>query len=426
MNMSKIMKPRISTQIAESVYSRKTFGEIFGYLANNTFSRDQLSSRISSYRNVHYGDILVKYGEILDVANEELPFISANAIDKAKLFPLLNNGDVIIADTAEDESVGKCSEIENVGNAKIIAGLHTMACRPKVKFAPGYLGFYMNSPKYHDQLLPLMQGTKVTGVSKTAIMDTKLLYPSYEEQKNIVHFLASLNRAISINESAIAKLQDVKKAYRSLFFPRPGEKKPRLRFQGFTKDWTQAPLSDFLSIRTDICGNDYTANDVLSVSGDYGVVNQIAFQGRSFAGASIANYRVVNVGNVIYTKSPLKANPYGIIKAAKNEEGVVSPLYAVYNTTDKGNANFIQVFFDEEVSLNNYLRPLVNKGAKNTLLISDSTAISGMVTFPEVEEQKAIADFFVSLDTLIQTNKRRLNQLKHIKLACLDGMFVNE
>ena len=155
--MNEIMKPRISTQNSTSVYSQKTFGEVFGYLANNTFSREQLSSRISSYRNVHYGDILVKYGETLDVSNEELPFISANAIDKAKQFPLLKNGDVIIADTAEDETVGKCTEIVNVGGAKIIAGLHTMACRPKVEFASGFLGFYMNSPKYHDQLLPLMQ-----------------------------------------------------------------------------------------------------------------------------------------------------------------------------------------------------------------------------------------------------------------------------
>lgn len=424
--MSELVKPRISTQTSTSVYSQKTFGEVFGYLANNTFSREQLSSRISSYRNVHYGDILVKYGETLDVANDELPFISANAIDKAKLFPLLNNGDVIIADTAEDETVGKCTEVVNVGAAKIIAGLHTMACRPREKFASGFLGFYMNSPKYHDQLLPLMQGTKVTGVSKTAILDTKLLYPSFEEQKDIVLFLTSLNRTISENESEITKLQDIKKAYRSMLFPRLGEKRPRLRFKGFKEDWDTAPLSDYLTIRTDICGNDYTIDDVLSVSGDYGVVNQIAFQGRSFAGASIANYRVVNIGNVIYTKSPLKANPYGIIKAAKKEEGVVSPLYAVYNTTEKGNANFIQVFFDEEVSLNNYLRPLVNKGAKNTLLISDATAISGMVTFPKVEEQRAIADFFVALDTLIQTNKRRIEQLKHIKAACLDGMFVNE
>ena len=154
---------------------------------------------------------------------------STEVLDKAKQFPQLNNGDVIIADTAEDETVGKCTEIVNIGKAKVIAGLHTMACRPKGQFAPGYLGFYMNSPKYHDQLLPLMQGTKVTGVSKTAILETKLLYPSFEEQKDIVHFLTSLNKAIAVNESEIAKLQDIKNAYRSMLFPRSGEKKPRLR-----------------------------------------------------------------------------------------------------------------------------------------------------------------------------------------------------
>ena len=269
-------------------------------------------------------------------------------------------------------------------------------------------------------------GTKMPRSDWGFVSSADYYIPELNEQKDIARIIDCIEISIQKCERELLKLTKTKKAYRSMLFPRPGEKQPRLRFKGFTEDWVTAPLSDYLTIRGDICGNDYTVNDVLSVSGDYGVVNQIAFQGRSFAGASIANYRVVNVGNVIYTKSPLKANPYGIIKAAKKEEGVVSPLYAVYNTTEKGNANFIQVFFDEEVSLNNYLRPLVNKGAKNTLLISDATAISGMVTFPKVEEQREIADFFVALDTLIQTNKRRIEQLKHIKAACLDGMFVNK
>ena len=76
--------------------------------------------------------------------------------------------------------------------------------------------------------------------------------------------------------------------------------------------------------------NVYSKEDVLSVSGVYGIVNQIEFQGRSFAGISVSNYGIVKTGDIVYTKSPLNTNPYGIIKTNKGKNGIVSTLYAVY------------------------------------------------------------------------------------------------
>ena len=94
----------------------------------------------------------------------------------------------------------------------------------------------------------------------------------------------------------------------------------------------------------------------MSVSGEVGVVNQIEFQGRSFAGASVSNYGVVETGDVVYTKSPLRANPYGIIKANKGKSGIVSTLYAVYKTIQgTANADFIECYFDLDDRLNMYL-----------------------------------------------------------------------
>ena len=292
--------------------------------------------------------------------------------------------------------------------------------------SPDFYNALLSSPQFHKEIRKNL-GATINQITNGNFKKMKFYIPSDKEERNSIGiFFRTLDDSIAFTSKELAKLKDIKKTFRYMLFPASGKTKPQLRFNGFSGDWSSAPLSDYLTIRNDICGSNYTINDVLSVSGDYGVVNQIAFQGRSFAGASIANYRVANVGNVIYTKSPLKANPYGIIKAVKKDEGVVSPLYAVYNTTEKADANFIQVFFDEVVSLNNYLRPLVNKGAKNTLLISDETAISGSVTFPDVEEQRAIANFFVAVDALIDANNRRLEKLRHLKAACLDGMFVNE
>lgn len=177
-------------------------------------------------------------------------------------------------------------------------------------------------------------------------------------------------------------------------------------FQEFS--WEQRKLSDFLEVSTEKnTDNLYTRDDVLSVSGDFGVVNQIEFQGRSFAGVSVSNYGVVHTGDVVYTKSPLKANPYGIIKANKGKTGIVSVLYGVYRTKENANADFIQMYFEQDARLNNYLRPLVNKGAKNTLLISDTDALEGEVCLaPTFNEQKTIGQFFDTLDNLITLHQR--------------------
>lgn len=199
--------------------------------------------------------------------------------------------------------------------------------------------------------------------------------------------------------------------------------KPNIRFKGFTEEWKKSPLSDYLVVSSERnINNQYTAEDVQSVSGEYGVVNQIEFQGRSFAGASLLGYRVIHHGEIAYTKSPLKQSPYGIIKANKIEAGIVSSLYGVYKVKN-GYANFIQDYFDLLSRLNGYLRPLVNKGAKNTLLITDEGAISGDVIFPNEAEQKKVSKIIESISASITQREKELEKLKNIKRALLEKLF---
>ena len=147
--------------------------------------------------------------------------------------------------------------------------------------------------------------------------------------------------------------------------------------------------------------NRFTKEDVLSVSGEYGIVNQIEFQGRSFAGASVSNYGVVENGDVVYTKSPLKSNPYGIIKTNKGIPGIVSTLYAVYKPKEITDSKFVQIYFELDSRMNSYMHPLVNKGAKNDMKVSAENALKGMVSFPKKDEQEIISLYFSTLDNLI-------------------------
>lgn len=214
-------------------WEQRKFGEVFMSLQNNTLSRAELNDEIGAAQNIHYGDVLIKYDEILDVSKEPLSYIEKQSIaDKFKT-SYLQNGDVIIADTAEDETVGKCTEIEGLTDQKVISGLHTMPVRPNRKFAFGFLGFYLNSAAYHDQLKPLMQGIKVTSISKGAMQDTVVKFPlDLKEQEQIGIYFGGLGHLITLHQrqtivyAVIRSIRKVILAERQYFAPPMVRKSP--------------------------------------------------------------------------------------------------------------------------------------------------------------------------------------------------------
>ena len=194
-------------------WEQRKLGEVLISLQNNTLSRTDLSSEQGIAKNVHYGDILVKFGEVIDVKTESLPMIVDEVIIAKYKSSFLQNGDVIVADTAEDETVGKCTEIAGLSDEIVISGLHTIPYRPLQKFASGYLGYYMNSASFHNQLLPLMQGIKVTSISKTALQNTDILYPkSTTEQADIGKYFSHLDNLITLHQRKLDKLKNIKKS----------------------------------------------------------------------------------------------------------------------------------------------------------------------------------------------------------------------
>lgn len=393
--------PNIRFKGFTDYWEQRKLGEILIGLQNNTLSRADLSNETGVAKNVHYGDVLIKFGEVLDVSKEKLPMISDESILSKYKSSFLQNGDVIVADTAENSTVGKCSEIAGLNDEIVLSGLHTIPYRPIEKFASGYLGYYLNSSAYHNQLIPLMQGIKVTSISKSAMQDTDIVYPkSMEEQGKIGDYFQSLDNLITLHQ--------------------------RKLFLNFAKrnDWEQRKLIDYLEVSSEKNrDNRFTKDDVLSVSGEYGIVNQIEFQGRSFAGASVSNYGVVENGDVVYTKSPLKSNPYGIIKTNKGIPGIVSTLYAVYKPKEITDSKFVQIYFELDSRMNSYMHPLVNKGAKNDMKVSAENALKGMVSFPKKDEQEMISLYFSSLDNLIALHQRKCDELKKFKKYMLQNMF---
>ena len=185
----------------KNAWEQRKFGEVFDCtVPNNTLSRAELSYDEGTVLNVHYGDVLIKYGSVLDVQKDDIPRIPHRCREDFN-GALLQDGDVIIADTAEDETTGKACEIGNLQGSAIVSGLHTMVCRPRNRMALGYLGYYLNSNAYHHQLLPLMQGIKVLSLSRSNIQKTSVSYPSaMKEQQLIASYFSQLDHLITLHQ----------------------------------------------------------------------------------------------------------------------------------------------------------------------------------------------------------------------------------
>lgn len=330
-------------------------------------------------------------------------------------------GDILFARYA---SVGAARYVDFT--RKFLISYSCAIIKKSKKINSKYLYHFITSGKVQQQIkLEINTGSQANIGIDSMKNHIVVSMPPLEEQTKIADALSNLDHLITLHQRKYEKLVNIKKSMLDKMFPKNGASVPEIRFKGFTDLWEQRKLEEYLEVsgQKNFEGI-YTKEDVLSVSGDFGIVNQIEFQGRSFAGASVANYGVVETGDIVYTKSPLKSNPYGIIKANKGKNGIVSTLYAVYKPKQSANPEFVQIYFEQDARMNNYMHPLVNKGAKNDMKVSAENALKGQIVFPDIKEQRTISEFFHNLDTLITLHQRKLEKLQNIKKSCLEKMFV--
>ena len=200
---------------------------------------------------------------------------------------------------------------------------------------------------------------------------------------------------------------------------------PKLRFPGFSGPWAYDPLSKVLKEHK---LKNTGGRDVFSVSMEHGIVNQIELLGRSYAAADTSHYTIGRRYDVVYTKSPLKAFPFGIVKQCKfNGEVALSPLYGVFTPPNPHLGLMIEAYFESPNRSKDFLSPLCQKGAKNTLQITNTTFLSGRLPLPsEPAEQQKIAECLSSVDELIAAQARKLDALKTHKKGLMQQLFPRE
>lgn len=351
----------------------------------------------------------VKDGQINH--NSEI-FINDEFYEKQK-DKWLHTGDVVMVQSGH---VGHAAVIPKELNNTVAHAL-IMFRNPKEEIEPYFLNYEYQTDKVKKKIENITTGNTIKHILASDMQEFVVDVPKYEEQKVIASYFSHLDHLITLHQRKCEETKSLKKYMLQKMFPENGKCVPEIRFSGFSDAWEQRKLEEYLGVSKEKNRDEsFGKDDVLSVSGEYGIVNQIEFQGRSFAGASVANYGVVEGGDVVYTKSPLKSNPYGIIKTNKGKTGIVSTLYAVYKPKNNVGAEFVQIYFELDSRMNSYMHPLVNKGAKNDMKVSDENALKGSVIFPKIDEQKAISKYFAQLDHLITLHQRKCYRFIDIAL----------
>ncbi|MCD8402076.1 restriction endonuclease subunit S [Tenacibaculum finnmarkense] len=414
MSTNKIPKIRFKGFVEE--WENRNFDTVFTGISNNTLSRDNLNYQKGIGKNVHYGDVLIKFNNILDIEKEIVPFISDNKIVEKLKSSKLNNGDIIFADAAEDEIVGKCVEINNIKDNLVFSGLHTIAVRPKFEFAEKYLGYYLNSKPYHNQFLKLMQGTKVLSISKTAIKTTNLNYPSSKtEQTKIGSFFENIDQLVNQHQTQHKKLTALKKAMLSKLFPKQGKKIPEIRFKGFSEEWEVKKLGEVLSFK-----NGQGHEQIISESGKIIVINSkyISSNGNT---AKYCENIIVPLKNkdIVMVMSDIpngKALAKCMLITNEKNYSLNQRICALSEQNDDN------IFLFYQINRNNYFLSFDNGVSQTNLKLQE--ILDCPLFCPDKKEQEKIGNYFQNLDNLIANHSQQLEKLEVLKKACLAKMFV--
>lgn len=271
-----------------------------------------------------------------------------------------------------------------------------------------------------EELYRIADTSTIPQINNKHIEPLKIFSPPLTEQEKIAEILTTCDNVIRLKEKLIAEKQRQKKYLMQNLLT--GKK----RLDGFTIEWEKVKLSKVL--KETKLKNRKCDLRICSVAVRKGVVDQVEHLGRSYAALDTSNYNKACCGDVIYTKSPTGDFPYGVIKQSHmNENVAVSPLYGVFKPISYGLGYILHSYFSYKENTNNYLYPIIQKGAKNTMNISNSTFLSNYLYLPmDINEQTAIANIFYTADKEIEILQKDLGQWKQKKKALMQLLLAGK
>ena len=402
----------------------KPFSECFTLIRNNTYARECLTDHPGSVANVHYGDVLIKYGAVLDFAKNAVPYLKSDVKPNKDM---LRDGDLVFADTAEDEAVGKAVEVQGLKSRMAVAGLHTVASRPHDGlFAPRYLGYYINSAAYHNQLLTLITGTKVSSVSRAGFLSTYVAIPPKGEQEKIAEALSDIDELILALGKLIEKKRNIKTgAMQELLTG-------KTRLSGFKGKWVEKTFCEFISrfatglnprqnFKLNSGGNNYyiTIKDFKNGKISFNRCDKID----DLALRLINERSDLRAGDLLFSSIGRVGDAY-VIKETPSNWNINESVFALRPDARQMDVNFLYYL----VKSNAVQERLTSGITGSTLTGIKIGELRGVVCFypSDVVEQKAIAAVLSDMDAEIAALEAKRAKYESIKQGMMQELLTGK
>lgn len=400
-----------------------TFSENFDFIAGKALSRAQLSEE-GAVRNVHYGDILIKLPSVVDVSKDVLPYVDAS-VNVSKV-PHLQSGDILFADAAEDLTAGKAVELKHCEGKPVIAGLHTIACRTKEVFASGFLGYYLNSPAFHRQLITLLVGTKVYSLSKNQLLKVSLSKPSIAEQQKIADFFTALDEKITLAERKLAALQTLKSGLMQKIFD--GEIRFKREDGSTFPEWEKTRLDQLVQFQNGIntsrdnFGSGTKLISVLEVLSAKPITYETIRSSVVVDNVTATKF-AVTYGDVLFQRSSETAEDAGMANVYLDQER--SAVFGGFVIRGKKISEYNPIFLMEVLRSASVRRQMMKlaQGAQHVNIGQESLS-QIVIELPSSEEQNKIAGIAATLSQKIDLVEQKLAAVKQQKQAFLQQMFI--
>ena len=355
--------------------------------------------------------------------NQSERYSTNNAGQSLKKYILLEKGELAYNHGASKlRPYGSCFALTTEEKARIPFVYHCFSTETENS---EFLSIVLNGKAVEKQLRRIVSsGARMDGllnISFDEYTSIPVMLPRKDEQDRIAEYFKNLDHLITLHQRKYEKLQIIKKSMLENCFPKNGEKVPKIRFSGFTGDWEQRKLEDYIIEYHEVTteNNQYPA----LTSSRKGIFLQTEyFAGNQIASDDNTGYNIVPYGYFTYRHmSDDEIFHFNINDIVEN--GIVSTLYPVFTTNDKLDSRYLQYQLNYGYEFARFAVLQKQGGSRTYMYLSKLKQLS--LTMPkDIEEQKKISGFFMELDNLITLHQSELEKLQKIKKSLLERMFV--
>lgn len=412
--------PRLRFRGFQEDWELCKFERIFEKVKSYSLSREVETNELTGMKYIHYGDIHTKKADKVS-ENSNIP----NIIKKN--FALLEIGDLILTDASEDyKGIATPAVIRENTSFDIVAGLHTIALRPK-NIDPMFLYYLIKAPTFRKYGYKVGTGMKVFGISSSKVLDFTTYIPKNDETKLVSSFLEKIDYALDLHQRKLDQLKELKKAYLQVMFVSMNTKNnkvPKLRFANFEGNWEQCKLIDlattYIGLVTTMTTN-YTDQGTLLIrnsdikEGKFDLNNPIYLK-EEFAKQN--ENRSMKMGDVV-TVHTGDIGTSAVI--TEDLDGTIGFATITTRPSKKLNSNYLCWYFNSNIH-KKYAKRMSTGDGRSNYNMKDFN--KNILVIPKIEEQQTIGIFFQNLDNTITLHQNKLDQLKSLKKSYLQNMFI--